>query len=116
MQAPTLGQRHLHHLLALRARDQHAAVDEEIEVAERPVAEDVLERLSRRPACRHGARRPQGAGGNLVRTSAHALDPAASEHLVDDEAGLVTGPAQRGGQLVGQLPPRHPAPSSSPAS
>ena len=41
-------------LLGLRAGDQHPPVDEQVERAERPVAEDVLQRLPRQPAGDHG--------------------------------------------------------------
>ena len=59
-QAPGLGQRHLDHLLGLGPRNQHPRVDAQVERAEGPVPEDVLQRLPRRPAGRHGPRRGHG--------------------------------------------------------
>ena len=49
-------ERDLHDLLGLRARDQHAPVDHEVEAAERPRAEHVLQRLAADAALDH---RPQ---------------------------------------------------------
>ena len=40
-------------LLGLRARDEHPPIDHEVEVAEPPAAEDVLERLAGEPALDH---------------------------------------------------------------
>ena len=72
-QAPGLAQGHLHHLFGLRSRNQDPGVDTQVEAAEGPVAEDVLQRLPRRPAVRHGPRRRHGAGRSPWWLAVHRL-------------------------------------------
>ncbi len=53
-QGGQLGQGHLHHLLGLRPRDEHPPVHGQVEGAERPPAQDVLQGLPRRPPVGQG--------------------------------------------------------------
>ena len=91
-QTPASAVRDLHHLLGLGARDQHPRVDEEVERAEGPVAEDVLQRLPRRPPRRPWPRRRHGVVVERARRRAGMAEgQPEAECLVDDEARLVRG-------------------------
>ena len=106
VQAPGLTQRHLDHPLGFGPGDEDPRIDAQVQPAERPVAQDVLQRLPRRPARRHGP-------GSRGRTGRHrpgprpARDRRERTHLVDDEAGLMARPADHRRQLLHQRTGRH---------
>jgi glyoxylase-like metal-dependent hydrolase (beta-lactamase superfamily II) len=97
-QPACLTQGHLDHLFGLGSGDQDPGVDAEVERAEGPVPQDVLERLTRRPA------RRQRPGRRCLGRRHHrrAPGPRSAEHLLDDEARLVALPAHDHRQLVDQ--------------
>ena len=106
-----LGQRDLDHRLGLGPRDQHAAVDHEVERPEPPSPEHVLQRLAGAPSRHHVVEvrhaRARTAWSSSTRTSSPATAPAAS---LDDAAGLALGRLDAGGpepldRLVQQLAP-----------
>ena len=74
-QPAELGQGHLHHLLGLGAGDEHPPIDLELEVAERPVAEHVLEGLPCRPPV------GQTATGSTGAPTIHAPRRASADGL-----------------------------------
>ena len=59
-------ERDLHDLLGLRTRDEHPPVDHEVEAAERPRAEHVLQRFPATRRSTSGARRASGAFGRAL--------------------------------------------------
>ena len=99
-----LGQGEADHLLGLGPGDQDPPVDHEVEGAEGPPAEDVLQRLAR-PAPGHqpvqGGHPPDGGRPIQAPGVVRPLEPRG---LLDDPAGLGVGPSHpRVGQQARRL-------------
>ena len=113
-QAAQLGEGHVDDRLRLGAGDQDPPVDEEVEAAETPASEHVLQRFAAGAAVDH---RP-GVGDealrrHLVETS-HQLGPVPARGLLADEPRLVPGQLRPGlGQHFTPGDPRHVGPTPS---
>ena len=87
--SPASSRAALDHQLGLRPRDEHPPVDHQVEATERPVAEDVLERLTRAPAGEHRVEMGEGALGGRRRAGLRRTPPERS-------AGLLAQPPRLG--------------------
>ena len=85
-------ERDLHDLLGLGPRDQHPPVDEQVEPAERPRAEHVLQRLARDRGARPSRRSRARAARRRRRVGdRRPLGRRVARHLLDDEPRLGLG-------------------------
>ena len=103
--------------LGLRARDQHSPVDEEVERAEPPPAEHVLEGLARGPPRHHLVDEADLPLGGVVIQGRDLLGRRPSAGSLDDPADLLLRildrrRAQPLGALVAQLAPAQGHPDS----
>ncbi len=97
-------ERRLDERLGLRTRDEHPAVEVQVEAAEPPTADDVLQRLARRAALEHEVEEPDAA---LGRRLVEADEEVVAGDALDDASG-VDGRPQAVLGLAEQLPPGDP--------